>query len=110
MVFSVTCWPDEISFMLKPWKYLSSSKARSSGGNSARLPSSARRLARQLKAWATSRARARDLDPVALEQGLEWAREKEVEGSATRDNFGDGEAIEGFLELGFEVVLLLRLA
>ena len=47
---------------------------------------------------------AGDLDPVVAEEGLEGAREQEVEGGVAGREVGDGHPVNRFVELGVEVV------
>ena len=47
---------------------------------------------------------AGDVDPVMAEEGLESAREQEVERGVAVGQLGDGEAVHRLVELGVEVV------
>ena len=70
----------------------------------ARTRSSPRKTS-ELKAWATSLAASRvTCDPVMAEEGLEGAREQEVQRGVAGGQIGDGHAVNRLLELGVEVV------
>ena len=47
---------------------------------------------------------AGDVDPVMGEEGLEGAREQEVEGGMAVGQVGDGDTVHRLVELGVEVV------